>query len=50
MTGVQAHLGSSDPYIRKLGMVVSQTMTAKLDKKGPALNFEVHNFFELISN
>ncbi|XP_064614424.1 telomere length regulation protein TEL2 homolog [Liolophura sinensis] len=41
MRGMQSHLGSSDPKIRSLGMVVAESLTRTLQPHGPQLTFEV---------
>jgi len=41
MPGVQAHLESSDPQVRLLGMIVAKRLTQRLDKSGPQLEFEL---------
>lgn len=38
---MQSHLGSSDPKIRSLGMVVAESLTKTLQPHGPQLTFEV---------
>ncbi|GFN74796.1 telomere length regulation protein tel2 homolog [Plakobranchus ocellatus] len=41
MPGVQAHLESSDPAMRNVGMVVAKTLTQTVEPSGPKLEFEL---------
>ena len=41
MPGVQVHLDSSDVKVRRLGMVVAETLTKCVDPDGHKLTFEV---------
>lgn len=41
MPGVQAHLESSDPATRMVGMTVAKALTETVDPSGPKLEFEV---------
>ncbi|XP_055955062.1 telomere length regulation protein TEL2 homolog isoform X2 [Patella vulgata] len=47
MPAVQCHIGSSDMKLRKLGMVVAETLTSTLDPKGPKLHFEFERDVEV---
>ncbi|NWI18713.1 TELO2 protein, partial [Crypturellus soui] len=40
MEGVKCHLDSSLPQIRRLGMVVAESLSAKLNTDGPVLKFQ----------
>lgn len=44
MPGVQAHLESTDPTTRMVGMTVAKTLTETVDPSGPKLEFEVCYF------
>ncbi|KAH9490222.1 TEL2, telomere maintenance protein 2 [Bulinus truncatus] len=39
--GVEAHLESSDPTVRTLGMTVAKTLTYAIDPSGPQLEFDL---------
>ena len=41
MPGVQAHLDSPLPNVRRLGMIVAESVTHKLDSQNQPLQFEV---------
>ncbi|XP_010224588.1 PREDICTED: telomere length regulation protein TEL2 homolog [Tinamus guttatus] len=40
MAGVKCHLDSSLPQIRRLGMIVAESLSAKLNADGPVLKFQ----------
>ncbi|XP_009073274.1 PREDICTED: telomere length regulation protein TEL2 homolog [Acanthisitta chloris] len=40
MEGVKCHLDSSLPQLRRLGMVVAESISAKINTEGPVLKFE----------
>ncbi|CAL1543400.1 unnamed protein product [Lymnaea stagnalis] len=41
MPGVQAHLESSDPSMRMVGMIIAKILTQIVEPKGPQLEFEL---------
>lgn len=41
MEGVKCHLDSSLPQLRRLGMVVAEAISLKINTEGPVLKFEV---------
>lgn len=41
MEGVKCHLDSSLPQLRRLGMVVAESISLKINTEGPVLKFEV---------
>lgn len=41
MPGIQTHIGSSEPRVRQLGMLVAEVVTFTLDPEGPKINFKV---------
>ncbi|BFZ03712.1 hypothetical protein BsWGS_06751 [Bradybaena similaris] len=49
MPGVQAHLESSDPATRMVGMTVAKALTETVDPSGPKLEFEVDLTNPLVS-
>ncbi|XP_064582169.1 telomere length regulation protein TEL2 homolog isoform X2 [Zonotrichia leucophrys gambelii] len=40
MEGVKCHLGSSLPQLRRLGMVVAESISSSINTEGPVLKFE----------
>ncbi|XP_005113209.2 telomere length regulation protein TEL2 homolog [Aplysia californica] len=50
MPGVQAHLESSDPTVRLLGMAVAKRLTNTLDPSGPQLEFELDMNNEMVKD
>ncbi|NXC51349.1 TELO2 protein, partial [Penelope pileata] len=40
MEGVKCHLDSSLPQIRRLGMIVAESISSKINKDGPVLKFQ----------
>ncbi|NXL86570.1 TELO2 protein, partial [Alectura lathami] len=40
MEGVKCHLDSSLPQVRRLGMVVAESISAKINSEGPVLKFQ----------
>lgn len=47
MEGVKCHLDSSLPQLRRLGMVVAESISLKINTEGPVLKFEVKVFNEI---
>lgn len=41
MEGVKCHLDSSLPQIRRLGMIVAESISSKINTDGPVLKFQV---------
>lgn len=41
MEGMKCHLDSSLPQLRRLGMVVAESISLKINTEGPVLKFEV---------
>lgn len=41
MEGVKCHLESSLPQIRRLGMIVAESISSKINTDGPVLKFQV---------
>ena len=41
MPGIQVHLDSPLPKVRRLGMIVAEAVSTTLDPEGPKLAFEV---------
>ncbi|KFQ47682.1 Telomere length regulation protein TEL2, partial [Nestor notabilis] len=49
MEGVKCHLDSSLPQIRRLGMIVAESISAKINTDGPVLKFQVKVIMEFMS-
>lgn len=49
MSGIQTHIGSSEPKVRQLGMFVAEIVTSTLDPEGPKLNFKVEATEEIVA-
>ncbi|XP_053386091.1 telomere length regulation protein TEL2 homolog [Mercenaria mercenaria] len=49
MPGIQTHISSSEPKVRKLGMFVAEIVTTAIDPEGPKLNFEVEADEEIVA-
>lgn len=41
MEGVKCHLDSNLPQIRRLGMIVAESISSKINTDGPVLKFQV---------
>ena len=41
MEGVKCHLDSNLPQIRRLGMIVAESISSKINSDGPVLKFQV---------
>uniref|UniRef100_A0A8C2U4M6 Telomere length regulation protein TEL2 homolog n=1 Tax=Coturnix japonica TaxID=93934 RepID=A0A8C2U4M6_COTJA len=48
MEGVKCHLDSSLPQIRRLGMIVAESISSKINTDGPVLKFQVKVMVKLI--
>uniref|UniRef100_A0A672TL81 Telomere length regulation protein TEL2 homolog n=1 Tax=Strigops habroptila TaxID=2489341 RepID=A0A672TL81_STRHB len=49
MEGVKCHLDSSLPQIRRLGMIVAESISAKINTDGPVLKFQVKVIMKFMS-
>lgn len=47
MEGVKCHLESSLPQLRRLGMVVAESISSSINTEGPVLKFEVKVLLKL---
>lgn len=49
MEGVKCHLDSSLPQIRRLGMIVAESISSKINTDGPILTFQVKVVVKFLS-
>ncbi|KFU97628.1 Telomere length regulation protein TEL2, partial [Pterocles gutturalis] len=49
MEGVKCHLDSSLPQIRRLGMIVAESISSKINTDGPVLKFQVKVIMKFVS-
>lgn len=49
MEGVKCHLDSSLPQIRRLGMIVAESISSKINTDGPVLQFQVKVIVKFLS-
>jgi len=49
MEGVKCHLDSSLPQIRRLGMIVAESISSKINTDGPVLTFQVKVVVKFLS-
>lgn len=50
MEGVKCHLDSSLPQIRRLGMIVAESISSKINTDGPVLKFQVKVILKFMSS
>uniref|UniRef100_A0A8C3LQP0 Telomere length regulation protein TEL2 homolog n=1 Tax=Chrysolophus pictus TaxID=9089 RepID=A0A8C3LQP0_CHRPC len=50
MEGVKCHLESSLPQIRRLGMIVAESISSKINTDGPVLKFQVKVIVKFLSD
>lgn len=50
MEGVKCHLDSSLPQIRRLGMIVAESISSKINTDGPVLKFQVKVIMKFMSS
>ena len=49
MEGVKCHLDSNLPQIRRLGMIVAESISLKINTDGPVLKFQVKVIMKFMS-